>query len=273
MKKHLYWLSSYPKSGNTWFRIFLSNYLTGNIDIDKLGHLGTMSSSKRLVKTYNTKYKRYFEPDELTELRREAYVEYNKHIHEDVYNKVHDAYLTINNEFMFPEESSSGVIYFIRHPYDVAVSFSNHMGFSLDTSIKRMNQDKFHIGGAKKQLKQEMFSWSGHIKSWTEQKGIPVLVMRYEDMLNDTFNTFSDSVKFLGLDYDEDKIKKSIEFSSFDKMKSIEEEKGFKEKPDKSEKFFAVGKAGYGADILTQEQKDLIWNKHKDIMIKYNYEK
>ena len=270
--KHLYWLSSYPKSGNTWFRIFLSYYLTGNINIDKLGHLGTISSSKRLVKTYNTKYKRYLEPDEFTKLRREAYIEFNKFSDKDSYNKCHDAYQLIDHKQLFPEEASKGVVYFIRHPYDVAVSFSKHMGFSIDKSIERMNQEKFHIG-AKKQLTQEMFSWSNHIKSWTEQDKIPTLILRYEDMLNNTFETFSNSVKFLDLYYDEDKIREAIEVTKFDNLKSIEEEKGFKEKPDKSDKFFSVGKSGYAKDILTQEQKDLIWEHHKDIMIKYNYEK
>ena len=35
------WLASYPKSGNTWFRIFLTNYLrdaTSPVDINDLGH-------------------------------------------------------------------------------------------------------------------------------------------------------------------------------------------------------------------------------------------
>jgi len=38
---NIFWLASYPKSGNTWFRIFLSNFLSGEkmpLNINSIGH-------------------------------------------------------------------------------------------------------------------------------------------------------------------------------------------------------------------------------------------
>jgi hypothetical protein len=275
MKKKLYWLASYPKSGNTWFRIFLSHYLTGNEDINNLSHLGTMASSKKIIKRYNPNFKRYYDAEQKNALRRDGYIEYNRILNENnenvAYNKIHDAYRIIENKPMIPEEVSAGVIYFIRNPFDVCVSFANHMGFSLDKSVNNMNDDGFMIGNGKKQLKQHLLSWSNHVKSWTEQDKIPILIIKYEDMLNDTFNLFSTAIKFLNIEYDEEKIKKSIDFSSFENLKKKEETNGFKEKPDKSDGFFKVGTANYGKNILSEKQKELIFENHKDVMNIYGY--
>jgi len=275
MEKKLYWLASYPKSGNTWFRIFLSHYLTGNEDINRLGHLGTMASARKMVKRYNSNYKRYFDSEQLTNLRRDAYIEYNRALNinndKDTYNKIHDAYKLIDNKPLIPDKVSAGAIYFIRNPFDICVSFANHMGFDIDTSIKRMNDNEFHIGGVKKQLRQDLFTWSNHVKSWTEQDLIPIHIIRYEDMLSDTFNIFSKAIKFLVIDYDEEKIKKSLEFSSFDNLKKIENDTGFKETPDKSGGFFKTGKSNYGKDILTDKQKELITKNHEEIVRKFDY--
>jgi len=269
MKKNLYWLASYPKSGNTWFRIFLSHYLTNNENIDHLSHLGVMASSMTIIKRYNKNYKRYLDYEDFYSMRRESYIEFNRisNIKNEIkYNKIHDAY-----DFIIPEEVSGGIIYFIRNPFDVCVSFSNHMGFTNDKSIDKMNDDDFFIGGVKKQLKQNLLSWSNHIKSWTEQDKIPIHIIKYEDMLTNTFNVFSDAIKFLNIEYDEDRIKKSIEFTQFENLKKIEKEKGFKETPKKSDGFFKTGKSNYGKDILTYKQKEILIKNHKEIMIKYNY--
>lgn len=273
MKKKLYWLASYPKSGNTWFRIFLSNYLTnGKADINNMSDLGTMASNKRLIKKLNPNYKRYFDAEEMNNLRPDTYRLYNDTLTKPVYNKIHDAYRILDNgKELIPSDISAGIIYFIRNPFDIAVSFSNHMGFSIDKSIEKMNDNKFKIGGVRKQLSQHLFTWSNHVLSWSEQKNIPVLILKYEDMLDDTFNQFKSSIKFLGLKYDENKLKTAIEMSSFDKLKKIEEKIGFKEKPKKSEKFFNKGISWYSMDILNSNQKFNIYIQHKEIINKFKY--
>ena len=44
------WLASYPKSGNTWMRIFLTNYLRGDTEESDLDDLegGPIASSRPL---------------------------------------------------------------------------------------------------------------------------------------------------------------------------------------------------------------------------------
>ena len=44
----IFWISSYPKSGNTWVRAFLTNYLTGNPEnvFEKIENIKTFPSKK-----------------------------------------------------------------------------------------------------------------------------------------------------------------------------------------------------------------------------------
>ena len=48
--KKIVWLASYPKSGNTWFRIFLSNILESSSSIKSINQLNrTMNASSRTL--------------------------------------------------------------------------------------------------------------------------------------------------------------------------------------------------------------------------------
>jgi len=268
----IYWLASYPKSGNTWFRIFLLYYFNNKYaDINDMSFLGGIASSRKKVKKYNQNYKRYFDNEEKNKLRHDAYIKYQQTITKNEYHKIHDAYRYIDNKPIIPTEISGGIIYFIRNPFDIVISFANHMDVDYDTSIKNINDNDFKIGGANKQLKQNLFSWSNHVRSWTEQKNIPVIVIRYEDMLENTFEIFSKAIKFLNIDYNKNKIIETINLTKFERLQQIELDIGFKEKSKKSERFFNIGKSNYGYNLLSDNQRKSIINNHFDIMKKYNY--
>ena len=276
-KKNIYWLASYPKSGNTWFRIFLANYLKKDdnpISINEI-NTGSIASSRVMFDDVSALASSDLLQSEINKLRPEIYKEFSKELNADSYNKVHDAYSVIDDKPMFPEEISAGVIYFIRNPLDVVISYANHSSIDFDKSIAAINNDNHKLAKSKKglnnQLEQELGSWSYHIKSWTEQSKIPVFVMKYEDMLSDAYNVFKKALVFLKLDFDENKFNKAIENSSFKVLTELETKEGFKEKPIKTEKFFKTGKSGNWKELLTKEQIDLIIEKNKEQMLKYNY--
>jgi len=53
-KKNIVWLASYPKSGNTWFRVFLSNLFSGSsraVHINDLTET-TISSNRTIIDSY-----------------------------------------------------------------------------------------------------------------------------------------------------------------------------------------------------------------------------
>ena len=101
--------------------------------------------------------------------------------------KVHDAYTSNDKNIpLFPEEATAGAIYFIRNPLDVVISFAHHSGWDYDTAISRMADEGFAFCNKPKrlhaQLHQRLLSWSGHVKSWSEQAPFPVCVLRYEEL-------------------------------------------------------------------------------------------
>ena len=276
-KKNIYWLASYPKSGNTWFRIFLSNYLNDKSETISLDDIstGSIASSRLMFDDISALPSSELLQSEIDTLRPEIYKEFSQELEGFSYNKVHDAYIMVGEKPMFPEVVSAGIIYFIRNPLDVVISYANHSSIEIDKSIGCITDEKFGLSDSKKklnsQLRQYMGSWSNHVKSWTEQTNIPVLVIRYEDMLTDTYGEFKRALEFLNLDFNEDKFIKSIENSSFDNLKKTEAKDGFKERPLKTKSFFATGKSGNWKDKLSEEQINKVIEKNKEQMIEFAY--
>jgi hypothetical protein len=276
--KKIYWLASYPKSGNTWFRVFLANYLNKKdipISINEI-NTGAIASSRVLFDNYCAVNSTDLTFTEIDLIRPDIYIELASELKEKSYNKVHDAY-TFNSKGLpiFPTEISAGIIYILRNPLDVAISYSNHNGTTIDKAIDLLNNGDHKLSNSEKkqatQLQQKLLTWSEHVKSWTEQKNIPILIIKYEDLLSNPLENFKKTLKFLNIGINTKKILQSIEFSKFENLQKQEKEQGFKEKPEKAKAFFNIGKANNWELVLTQEQIQNIINKNKEIMLKYNY--
>lgn len=278
MKKNIVWLASYPKSGNTWCRVFLSNYLNQNNEITDINNLkiGAIFSSKQIIEDNTDLDISEFSANEIDELRNFAFTKWSENFDDNAFLKTHDAYTLLNSgENMFPIESTKAAIYFIRNPLDVAVSFANHMTCSIDKAVDRLCDKKFCIAASTKkynqQVRQKLHSWNLHVKSWTEQTDFPVLVIRYEDMLLSPVLEFKKILNFLEIKIDNNKLIKAIKNSSFDNMKLLEKKTGFKEKPTKCKSFFNIGKSGYYKKVLSEEQIKKIIKEQASSMKKYNY--
>ena len=74
------------------------------------------------------------------------------------------------------------------------------------------------LGGLSDQLRQRMLSWSGHVRSWMDESGLPVHMVRYEDLHRNTEATFCEVVRFCGLPYDEARVLKAVAFSDFHEL-------------------------------------------------------
>jgi len=98
-----------------------------------------------------------------------------------------------------------------------------------------------------------------------------VHVVRYEDMKQNTFDTFKKAVQFIGIEKSDQQIKTAIEKSDFKILAQQEQEKGFKEKMIKSKSFFRKGEIGDWRNYLDEKMKNEIINNHKTIMKKYGY--
>ncbi len=277
-KKNIVWLASYPKSGNTWFRVFLTNLLSNSdnpADINNL-YPTTIASSRTLFDEATGLPSSDLTQDEIEKLRPRVYRYMSETSDEIIYHKIHDAWIILNEGTdLVPKEVTKGVLYFIRNPLDVAVSFAHHSATTIDKAIDMMNNHDFAFCSRETKLhnqtRQRLLTWSEHVASWIDQSGLPVKILRYEDMLNDPFEIFKQAVKFLHLPATDNKIKKALEFSSFEIVSHQEKENGFREKAAKSESFFRKGKSGDWQNVLTKEQIERIVSIHKNVMERFGY--
>ena len=276
--KNIIWLASYPKSGNTWFRIFLTNLLQKHTSPANINELtgGPIASSRQLFDELTGIDSSDLTFDEIEKLRPLVYRLLSEKNSVKTFYKIHDAYTYIHNEQpIIPVNISYGAIYFIRNPLDVAISFAHHANKKVSEIISLMNDpdykfcnknDKLHP-----QLMQRLLSWSGHIFSWTTQSDFPVLVIRYEDLLSDPFSEFKRAVLFSGLIFSDEEIKRAIKFSDFEEVSRQEEMNGFDERPSKSVKFFRCGRSGQWKQQLTAEEKKRIESGNREAMKRYGY--
>ncbi len=272
INKGLFWLSSYPKSGNTWFRIFLANLLyAGDKSVD-INQVESLIHDQITTNRYWFDRESGFDTallshDELDRLRPMLYREYSER-HEVSYHKIHDAYTYLNHdEPLIPKEGCLGAIYFIRNPLDVVVSLANHFLCSIDDAIAILGNPTF----AFYPLRQWFLSWSQHVMSWVNAKDINLLVLRYEDMLLDPLNSFTKAAHFLKLDVTPECILQAISNSEFNKLQKIETEIGFFEKPPRLKNFFRKGIVGDWKNTLNEIQIQKIIHDHAEVMEKFGY--
>ena len=111
------------------------------------------------------------------------------HRNEPALAKTHEAYRLPGAPARFPRAGAAGVVYLVRNPLDVAVSYAHHLNRSLDRTIRRMDDPTAHglhiPGGIFDRLPKPLTTWGGHVASWTGQTDLPLHVARYEDLLAD----------------------------------------------------------------------------------------
>lgn len=275
MDKHrkLVWLASYPKSGNTWFRLFMSALTNkGDVNINDLNE-GSIFSRKSYLEEVLDIDTSLFKANYLANIHGLAFEYMAEKSDKLLYFKIHDAFGYVEaKKPLVPVSATFSALYFVRNPLDVSISFANHLGNSIETTIENMNDSGYEIGTQSgRQTFQKLMTWSEHYQSWTQQKHFPVLVIKYEDMLAQPFETFKKACIHAGLEYSDAEILAAINATKFEKLKKQEEEFGFKEKLSTTRSFFNKGQAGTWRNVLTQAQIDRIINDHGAVMKELGY--
>ena len=138
------WLASYPKSGNTWFRVFLNNLFSDSplaVHINDLT-LTTISSNRSIIDSYLGLHSSELTAEEIDNLRPQVYERFSEEQEGAAYVKTHEAW-TLNSRGnpIFTEEITKGVVYIIRNPLDIAISYSFHNNEPIDNTISILNND------------------------------------------------------------------------------------------------------------------------------------
>lgn len=279
MTPRINWLASYPKSGNTWVRVFLSNLTQGAaapVDINALAH-ASISSERTMfdaVLGYDTGD---LSPEEITRLRPEVYRWMNAGLTGPVYCKTHDACIQLDSgAWLMAPEVTDQVIYVLRNPLDVAVSMSHHMGQPIDDIIALMAKPDATMarqepGAVSVQLEQRLGPWSEHVQSWTDNSLFRTHVVRYEDLHADPHRAFRGIMDALKLPHDQTDCDRAIGHAAFDGLQSQETASGFRENPSGSSAFFREGQVGGWQDTLTGRQIDKIVEDHLQVMRLHGY--
>ena len=282
----IFWIASYPKSGNTWLRALISSYYyskDGVFHEKIIKNIGQFPEKKHFT-SFN------YDPKIVTDTTR-FWIKAQEKINEDKklrFFKTHNVFGTLNNQNFTNKENSIGCIYIIRDPRNIITSLKNHYELDDDSALKWMTRENNFIYDVEKLDRdgysdfQFISSWSTNYKSWKVQKKIPIKIIKYEDLLNKTYAVFMDVVKFINETTNnkekisKDKLKNSVNSTLFDKLKNNEEKHGFSEaiqskKENKKIPFFHLGPKNDWRRILDEDFKKKLNNVFEKNLIELSY--
>lgn len=272
------WIASYPKSGNTWVRSLVSDYLYGDFQkpysFDVLNKILLFPTRKQLSYLVNKNFGANNLSNDFLSLH---WLNLQKNFclrNLEIY-KTHNAYHK-NGTFFTDASVSKAAIYLIRDPRDIICSYSEWYDSDYNeycsklanpTILKNYCDDGeypfTYIG-----------SWGEHVNTWElASHHFPVLFIRYENLFNKTKDTFKNILEFLSnyvtVDIDDTRINLCIERSNLSALKKIEISKNFDENSGKKN-FFNVGGSRYQKN-LSPEMLSQIKNNFSILMEKYSY--
>ena len=269
------WLSSYPKSGNTWARIFLTNYLFEETE-DPFANIDKIRSYPR-KSFFNFLEKKDFESLKDREQNFRQYIISQEKINlngELNLLKSHSYCGVLNGNNFSNSDNTAGFIYFVRDPRSVAISLSHHMNQSLEKAVDMMlNKNQFMQPEDSDGLLEFFSSWKINYLSWKNSK-YPKLIIKYEELKKNPFDTFKKILNFISqfkkIEIDDEKIHKIIKKCEFENLQNQEKIKGFKERKGK-ELFFRKGEIDEWKNKLPNSLNELIKKNFNSEMQELGY--
>lgn len=274
MKRSIVWMASYPKSGNTWTRIFLANYIANAREPVSINQAHRVALGDSITKMYRMVAGGPVDPANIEHMLRlrpqvlRGIVANNADIN---LVKTHNARVVARGVPLIPEEVTRSAIYILRNPLDMVLSYARHYGMTPEEAAYTVSHPDNANPPDDETVTQFMGSWSDHVRSWTGKSAYPVLVLRYEDMLDDPKACFTKVVEHLGMPLDEARLDRAILFSSFKELSAQEKAQGFVEKSQESERFFAKGQKDQWKTDLAPRLVKRMKHTHRKVMKEFGY--
>jgi len=270
------WIPSYPKSGNTWVRAFLSTYLyssDGIFNYNLINKIEEFPEHNILNRFMNSKDFHNLAEVSKHWIAAQQIINLNK---KNTFLKTHGSLCSINGKIFTNSANTLVFIYVVRDPRNVIISMSNHFGISQEESFKNIANEKYIIyPKMNNQIYPATFvgSWKGHYKSWKNFKSVNKIIIRYEDLINNTETTLKKIVNFLSqhseVIYNKDKLVEAMKNTNFENLKKYEEEYGFN--MGQKGKFFYLGKENNWKKLLDPVIDDKITELFKSEMSELGY--
>lgn len=206
------WLVSYPKSGNTWLRFLIGNYLTGN-------QCDFNNCAKIVPDLHKTNQKK------CSNLKRPRF---------------------IKSHFPFTTDYKR-VVYLVRDGRDVAISYYFHL-IKFHEITKETDFKDYLVTFNNGYINRRYSSWSNHVNSWLDRKLDNILLVKYEEMKIDPISQVTKILQFAGLPIDEQAVVEAVNYSNFENMKKLENEQQYNSrmmaKSDRNMSFVRSGSVG-----------------------------
>lgn len=249
----IYWIASYPRSGNTWTRGFLAaleNIRDGRTPDGRLAGVWERMLAKGDISA-GALVKRLACQSQLAASRPGITLA-----------KTHSARIAVDGYPTINPAATAGAVYLVRDPRDVAVSLAAMFNMSIDAAIARMGSSLWISRGNEKFGFEVRGSWSENVHSWRTSDG--TLVLRYEDIHAAPAKHYSLLVKHIGILAEPALIEEAVAASSLDKMQAAEEEK--RKAAGHVIQMVRVGKTRQWRGKLTRAQVARLEGDHREEM-------
>lgn len=273
------WIASYPKSGNTFLRFLISSLIysdDGNFDFDIIKNIRQFDIYKYFSFVENLNYADSKNLDKL-DIISKYWLEAQKkffNVEKKFIFKTHSANLKVNGYNYTDENRTLGLIYIVRDPRDIVISYSHHTGTSIDHNINKLFDNKVTLLNSKRRIKVILSRWDTHIKSWS-LLNVKKYIIKYEDLINNTEKHFLELIDFIRKDLkiqfklNSKKFNNIIKNTSFKKLQENEKIIGFDEVY--KGKFFRKGLSKQWENILSEDQNIKIKKEFYITLKKFNY--
>jgi hypothetical protein len=247
------WLASYPKSGNTFIRCFLSSYFfskDGNFSFELLNKIKQYPNNSLFTQCGVN----IDDPHEIVKnhIRVQEFI--NKDKKSFKFLKTHSSFVKVDGFSFTDLDNTLGVVHIVRDPRDVVVSFAHHTNQSIEKTTEMINKDFTLVDNSKDLIPVYMGSWSLNYNSWKVfNSNGKYLLIKFEDLIQDKEENFKKILNFIkvltksNFEINDKKIKKILQEIDFEKLKKLEEKEGFNEaKTDEAGnkiRFFREGKS------------------------------
>ena len=244
------WIASYPKSGNTWLRSFISSYYfskKGKFNFELLMNVLQFPSVKFAKKNLNSELEASY-----NWIYNQNQFFSGENIH---FIKTHNSLNQYKGNSFTTNNLSLGAIYIVRDPRNLITSMTHHYSMTYEQAYKKLIDENASLLEKSREGDYSNFtflgSWSSHFKSWKNSRDFKTLFVKYEDFENNKYDTFKKIVQFINdlkkdkSSFNEKKFLNSINSTNFSNLRNKEEIEGFDEsvnsKSGERKRFFNLG--------------------------------
>ena len=234
------WLASFPKSGNTWLRVFIENLFRNSVEPVSINALGVVRYGDMMGPLYEK-------------------------ISGKPLQEMSDAELHALREPLQKSWAQEAQTTIVKTHNALAM----HEG--LDDAVEAMTSGLQTTRTTPAAVFQVLGTWTDHYRSWHAVENFNPLTLKYEDMVKSPMKAFGSFMRYLGVPKNPDRLKRAIKNSSFSVVSRQESQAGFRERVHQSQKFFRFGGVGGYRRVLSEDHVKRLTEHHYDLLLELGY--